>query len=108
MTGKSSSLSPVQRFWVRVEPIEAGGTAMLMGFMSDSRGSAVQWFAVAAVVLSAASMAGAHGLAWLTQDGHLSIVAVRTAPEAMQRTAAGIDTTPTGSIKPKTLMIQLH
>ena len=82
---------------------------MMMRFMSDSRGSAVQWFAVAAVVLSAASMAGAHGLAWLTQDGHLSVMAVRAIPEQInQRTAAGIDSTPTGSIQPKTLMIQLH
>ncbi len=77
-------------------------------FVNDSRGSAVQWFAVAAVVLSAASMASAHGLAWLTQDGHLSVVAVRTVPDHTQRTAAGIDSTPTGSIQPKTLMIQLH
>ena len=81
---------------------------MMMRFMSDSRGSAVQWFAVAAVVLSAASMAGAHGLAWLTQDGHLSVMAVRAAPEPTQRAAAGIDTTPTGSIAPKTLLIQLR
>ncbi len=82
---------------------------MMMRFMSDSRGSAVQWFAVAAVVLSAASMAGAHGLAWLTQDGHLSVMAVRAVPDPInQRTAAGIDPTPTGSIQPKTLMIQLH
>ena len=81
---------------------------MMMRFMSDSRGSAVQWFAIAAVVVSAASMAGAHGLAWLTQDGHLSVTAVRALPEPMQRTAAGIDPMPTGSIQPKTLMIQLH
>ncbi len=81
---------------------------MMMRFMSDSRGSAVQWFAVAAVVLSAASMAGAHGLAWLTRDGHLSIVAVRAAPEPTQHAAAGIDSTPTGSIQKKTAVIQVH
>ena len=81
---------------------------MMMRFVSDSRGSAVQWFAVAAVVLSAASMASAHGLAWLTQDGHLSVVAVRALQDSTQRAAAGIDLTPTGSIQPKTLMIQLH
>ena len=81
---------------------------MITRFMSDSRGSAVQWFAVAAVVLSAASMAGAHGLAWMTQDGHLSVVAIQTLPDPARRTASGIDPMPTGSIQPKTLMIQLH
>ena len=85
------------------------GLAMTMRFWSDSRGSAVQWFAVAAVVLSAASMAGAHGLAWLTRDGHLSIVAVRTVPDPTQRAAAiTVDATPTGSIQKKTAASPVH
>ena len=70
-------------------------------FVSDRRGSAVQWFALAAAAVCVASLAGAHGLDWLSQSGRISLVAYRTpAPAASQRAAAdpNVDMTPTGTI----------
>lgn len=86
---------------------------MSSNFRDDSRASATQWFALAAFVVCAASLAGAHGLAWLTEDGRVSIVAVRQAPAAVHTARApsgpDVDDTPTGSIAPTTaLMIRIR
>ena len=82
-------------------------------FRRDTRGSATQWFALAAFVVCAASLAGAHGLAWLSESGRVSIVAVRSAPAALHtaRSPSGpdVDDTPTGAIPPATaLMIRIR
>ena len=80
--------------------------------MRDSRGSAVRWFAFAAVVLSMASMAGAHMLDWLSQSGRVALVAYSpsgTAPP--QRAAANapdVDPMPTGSIRSNALVIRIR
>ena len=82
-------------------------------FLRDRRGSATKWFAVAAFVVCAACLAGANGLAWLSESGRISIVAIRQAP-APTRTARGpvdpdVDDTPTGAIPPTTaLMIRIR
>lgn len=80
-------------------------------FMRDSRGSAVQWFAVAALVLSVASVAGAHALDWLSQSGHVALMAYRApATGANPRATAdiGVDPMPTGSIPPNALVIRIR
>ncbi len=80
--------------------------------MRDSRGSAVGWFAFAAVVLTVASMAGARTLDWLSQSGRVALVAYSppgTAPP--QRAAAStpdVDPTPTGSIPSNALVIRIR
>ncbi|RYB02400.1 hypothetical protein [Lichenibacterium ramalinae] len=63
-------------------------------------GQAVRWYAVAAAVLSVASLAGAHTLDWLSRSGRVALVAERpVSPRAAQLAAeAGVDTMPTGSI----------
>ena len=73
----------------------------MQDFISDRRGTAVQWFAVAAAVLCVMSLAGAHALDWLSQSGRVALVAYRPAsPAPNQRVAAdpNIDPTPTGSV----------
>ena len=86
---------------------------MISDFRRNSGGSATQWFALAAFVVCVASLAGAHGLAWLTESGRVSIVAVRQAPASVH-TARGpvdpnVDETPTGAIPPTTaLMIRIR
>ena len=81
-------------------------------FTSDRRGSAVQWFALAAAVLCVASMAGAQALNWLSQPGRVALVAYRApAPTQDRRVAsnAGLDPMPTGSVpSSNALVIRLH
>ena len=75
---------------------------------SERRGSAVRWFALTAVVLSVASLAGAHGLDWLTQSGRVALVAYRpTAPARVQQVASdpGIDRMATGSIPASSALV---
>ena len=71
----------------------------MRNFRSDRRGSAVRWFALAAAVLSLGSLAGAHGLDWLSQSGRVALVAYG-APAQSRRVAAdaGVDPMPTGAI----------
>ncbi len=82
-------------------------------FRRDDRGTATKWFALAAVIVSAGSMAGAHGLAWLSEPGRISVVAFK-APAAAPTAApkgmadAGVDDTPTGSIPSNGLMIRIR
>ena len=74
-------------------------------FVSDRRGSAVQWFALAAAAVCVACLAGAHGLDWLSQSGRVALVAYR-APAPTSRPASvgragsdpDLDMTPTGSV----------
>ena len=86
---------------------------MMSSFRRNEQASATRWFALAAFVVCAASLAGANGLAWLAESGRVSVVAVRQAP-APVRAARGpadpdIDATPTGAIPPATaLMIRIH
>ena len=78
------------------------------GFLRDGRGTAVPWFAFAAVVLTLASVAGAQALDWLSRSGRVTLEADRALTPA-QRAAAvdpGIDLTPTGSIPPKSRVIE--
>ena len=72
---------------------------MMRDFRSECRGSAVQWFALAAAVLSVVSLAGAHGLDWLSQSGRIALVADRGTVRS-QRVAAApdVDPMPTGAI----------
>ncbi len=80
-------------------------------FMSDDRGSAGRWFALAGVVIALGSMAGAHGLAWLSQPGRVSIVAIRAqGPAATPKgmADAGVDPTPTGSVPNSSVMIRIR
>lgn len=81
-------------------------------FPSDRRGSAVQWFALAAAAVCVASLAGARGLDWLSQSGRVSLVAYRApAPSASRRAAAdpNVDMTPTGSVPAgSALMIRIR
>ena len=70
-------------------------------FRDDRGGSAARWFALAAAVLCAASLAGAHGLDWLSQSGRVALVAYRTAAPAPNRRFAAdpnVDPMPTGSV----------
>lgn len=69
-------------------------------FRGDRRGSAVQWFALAAAALCVACLAGAHGLAWLSQSGRVALVAYRAPADRTRHVDAdpGVDTMPTGSI----------
>ena len=100
-----------------VDRVGSGGTEM-QSDNSNSRGSATRWFALAAVMLSAASMLGAQGLAWLSQSGRVSVVAYH-APETggqggvadMRQTGVadvGVDTMPTGSIGSTSVMIRIR
>ena len=80
-------------------------------FMGDRRASAAQWFALAALVLTVASMAGARTLNWLSQSGRVALVAYRApAPTPNARAAAdvGVDLMPTGSIPSSALMIRIR
>ena len=80
-------------------------------FMSDDRGSAGRWFALAGVVIALGSMAGAHGLAWLSQPGRVSIVAIRAqAPAVAPRgiADAGVDPAPTGSVPKSSMVIRIR
>ena len=82
------------------------------GFMRDSRGSAVRWFAFAAALLTVASLAGAHALDWLSQSGRVALVAYAPPGSAPPRRAAAntpdVDTTPTGSIPSNALVIRIR
>lgn len=89
-------------------------------FVEDRSGAAVRWFALAALVLSLASVAGTRGLAWLSEPGRIAVVAYRALPapadegatgaSAVDQASAdpGIDRTPTGSIPSKALMIRIR
>ncbi len=80
-------------------------------FTQDGRGSAVKWFALAAGALSVVSMAGAHGLDWLSRSGHVALVAYRApapVPNPRATADAGVDMTPTGSIPSTALMIRIR
>ena len=84
---------------------------MVKTFTSDDRGSATQWFALTAVIVSIGCLAGAQGLAWLSQPGRVSIVAARGQNPAVAPTGiadAGIDPTPTGSVPKSSVMIRIH
>ena len=88
--------------------------------MTDLRdtgsGQAVRWYAVAAAILSVASLAGAHTLDWLSRSGRVSLVAERAAvsPVAARLAAeGGVDPMPTGSVPggaaaPMAVMIRLR
>ena len=83
----------------------------MTNFARDEAGSAVRWFALTAGVLSLAGMAGARSLNWLSQSGHLAIVAYRApalAAVAPVTADAGVDRMPTGSIPPSALMIRIR
>ena len=70
-------------------------------FRDTGSGQAVRWYAVAAAVLSVASLAGAHTLDWLSRSGRVALVAERAAapPRAARLATEGeVDTMPTGSI----------
>ena len=75
----------------------------MRAFVGDRRGSAVRWFALAAAAVCVASLAGAHGLDWLSQSGRVALVAYR-APAPTQRGVVpsgggpDVDMTPTGSV----------
>ena len=75
-------------------------------FTGDGRGSAVKWFALAAAALSIGSLAGAHGLEWLSQPGRVALVA-SVAPVQARRVAADadVDTMPTGSIPASSALV---
>ncbi|MGI4765121.1 MAG: hypothetical protein ACRYGP_08670 [Janthinobacterium lividum] len=79
---------------------------------TDHRGSAVRWFALTAVALSVASLAGAHGLDWLSQPGRVALVAYRSpVPVRSQPVASdlGVDRMATGSIPASSaLVIRIH
>ena len=82
-------------------------------FRRNQHGSATKWFALAAVVLSAGGMMGAHGLAWLSQPGRISLVAYRTPAAAVAETPTamadpGVDRTPTGSIPSSGLVVRIR
>ncbi len=75
---------------------------------SENRGSAVRWFALTAVVLSVASLAGAHGLDWLSRPGRLSLVAYRAPAPVRSRPVASdpdVDTMATGSIPASSALV---
>lgn len=80
--------------------------------MRNSRGSAVQWFAFAAVALAVASMAGARTLDWLSQSGRVALVAYRPPGSAPPQRAAAdapdVDPTPTGSIPSNAIVIRIR
>ena len=90
---------------------EAESAGMTMKkFVRDDRGSAVRWFALTAVVLSAFSVAGAHGLAWLSQSGRVSVVAYRAPSDGGPRglADAGVDAMPTGSVPSQSVMVRIR
>ncbi len=83
---------------------------MMRDFRRECGGSAVPWFALAAAVLCFASLAGAHGLDWLSQSGRIALVADRGTARP-QRIAAdpGVDPMPTGAIPaPRALVIRIR
>ena len=80
--------------------------------MRDGRGSAVRWFAFAAVVLTVASLAGARTLDWLSQSGRVALVAYSPPGTAPPRRAAAdapdVDPMPTGSIPSNAIVIRIR
>ncbi len=64
-----------------------------------------------AVIVSLACLAGAQGLAWLSQPGRVSIVAVRAQNPAVAPRGiadAGVDPTPTGSVPKSSMIIRIR
>lgn len=75
------------------------------------RSSSVRWFAFAAVILTAASVAGARSLSWLLLSGRVSVVAYVPSPSAPRQAVdagPGVDTTPTGSIPSSAVVIRIR
>ena len=70
-------------------------------FLADRRGSAVQWFAYAAVGVTLTCVVCAQGLARFVKSGTVPVIAFVPISERSVRTAHGdgLDRTPTGTVK---------
>ena len=70
-------------------------------FFRDQRGSAVRWFAYAAVAITVVAAIGAHGLAWVAESGRLPVIAFVPLSERTIKVQppGGVDMEATGSIR---------